>query len=95
MPAWLAQLLQAVANRRGFPLPVGFPEPVPEGKDAGVIGVGFCGDVGMVDPVHVRRDDQAPHPAVQSLGHADVAVVEDDDRCQADFIDQEITKPDP
>ena len=65
----------AVVPERGL-RPVSAEQPVPPGQVETEIAVGFGRDVGMVDPVHVRRHDDPAQRPVEPQGQAHIAVIE-------------------
>ena len=56
--------------------PVGAEQPVPPGQVETEVAVGFGRDVGVVDPVHVRRHDEPAQRPVEPRGQAQIAVIE-------------------
>ena len=66
-------------------LAVGPEEPVPPGEVEAEVGVGLVGLHRVVDPVHVRGDEDPAQPPVQPIGQADVAVVEHGHAVQDDL----------
>ncbi|KJR99219.1 MAG: hypothetical protein VR65_17620 [Desulfobulbaceae bacterium BRH_c16a] len=55
---------------------VGAEQPVPPRQVEPEIAVGLLDDHRMMDPVHVRRNNQQPERLVDPIGDVDVAVVE-------------------
>ena len=56
--------------------PVGAEQAVPPGQVETEIAVRLGGNVGMMHPVHVRRDDNPSQHAVQPCRHPQIAVIE-------------------
>jgi hypothetical protein len=55
---------------------IGSKNPVPPGEGKAVIAVSFFKDDGVVNPVHVRGDNQKTDNAVKRLRDIYIAVIE-------------------
>ena len=56
--------------------PVCAEQSVPPGKVEAEIAVRLLDDDRMVDPVHVRRDEEQSEPPVELPPHTDISVIE-------------------
>ena len=66
-------------------LAIGPEQPVPPGEVEAEVGIGLVLLHRVVDPVHVRGDEDPAQPPVQPVGQADVAVVEHGHAVQDDL----------
>ena len=73
---FIVHSIQSQLNRfRLFVEPESSCQAVPDRKQGAVIGVGFRLPAGMVNPMHIRRDNNHPQQSVDALGQADVGVM--------------------
>lgn len=84
--------LQMPGSRLGA---IGAAESIPPGEAEAKVAVRFAGDDRMMDPVHVRGDEQGPQPAIDAEREADVAVVEDGCRIEDDFEEEDCQRRRP
>ena len=57
-------------------LPLGPKQPIPYGEGGTVIRIGVLENNGMVDTVHIGRNQHTTHPRLEPCGQRHVGVVE-------------------
>lgn len=70
-------------------------QTVPKGEHAAVIGVVFAHELRVMQAVHHRGRDDEPGQTIQCGRNGEVAVVEFDDRCHEERVEQQVfdTRP--
>ncbi len=75
---------------RGRLQPQGAVEPVPEGEDHRVVGVGFRPNLGMMDAVQARGDEDEAERPLQFLGEPEVCVLEEGAGLEDQLVGEEL-----
>jgi hypothetical protein len=74
---------------------IGSQEAIPPGKIKPKVAIGLSNNYRMVDPVHLRGDDEKAQDPIDSTREANIAVIEHTGSVQEDFKNQNCQEGNP